>query len=78
MAGRTVLQMDQAAPPHQGLLRHQRERRQDPNLDRHLSLCPRRHRPKTTEDRIHALPNPTDPERYPLRENAHFTGSSGT
>ena len=34
LAGRVVLQVDQAAPAHQGLLRHHRERRQDPNLDR--------------------------------------------
>jgi hypothetical protein len=36
LAGGSVLQMDQAAPAHQGLLRHQREYRENPNLDRCL------------------------------------------
>jgi hypothetical protein len=77
LAGGTLLQMDQAAPAHQGLLRHQRERRQDPNLDRHLGLRPRRHRAETTCPRSYPLPNPTDSERRPIRENPAFTGTSG-
>ena len=36
--------MDQAASSDQGLLRYQRERRQDPDLDRHLGLRAGRHR----------------------------------
>ena len=38
LAGRTLLQMDQAAPAHQGVLWAQRERGQNTNLDRHLHL----------------------------------------
>jgi len=34
LASRIVLQVDQAAPAHQTLLRHLRERREDPGLDR--------------------------------------------
>jgi hypothetical protein len=40
MAGGTVLQVDQAAPAHQALLRHLRERCADANLDRYQRLCP--------------------------------------
>ena len=38
VAGRVVFQMDQAASSHQSLLRHLRERRQDPSLDRRLAV----------------------------------------
>ena len=38
LAGRIVFQMDQAAPAHQDVLWHQRERGQDANLDRSLHL----------------------------------------
>jgi hypothetical protein len=38
MAGGAVLQVDQAAPAHQTLLRHFRERCADANLDRHQPL----------------------------------------
>lgn len=38
MAGGTVLQMDQAAPPNQGLLRDQRERREDSYLNCRIGL----------------------------------------
>jgi hypothetical protein len=38
MAGGTVLQVDQTAPTHQTLLWDFRERRADPNLDRHQRL----------------------------------------
>ena len=40
MAGGTVLQVDQAAPAHQALLGHLRERCADANLDRYQRLCP--------------------------------------
>jgi len=49
LAGRAFLQMDQAAPPHQGVLRNFRERGEDTNLDRHLGLRPRRHRQEAAE-----------------------------
>jgi len=46
---RALLQMDQAAPAHQSVLRHLRERGENTNLDRHLRLCTRRHRQEATE-----------------------------
>ena len=68
-AGGTVLQMDQAAPAHQGVLRHQRKRRQIANLDRRLGLRPRRHRQKTPRASRQPLRNSTNPQPHPLREN---------
>jgi hypothetical protein len=46
LAGRAVLQVDQAAPAHQEVPGKQRERSQDANLVRHLRLCAYRHRQK--------------------------------
>src|SRR5262245_4917284 len=39
-------QVDQTAPANQGILRHNRERGEDANLDRRVRLRPRRHRQK--------------------------------
>ena len=64
--------MDQAAPAHQGLLRHQRERGEDANLDRGLGLRAGGHRPQAPGAEGQPLPNPTDLERDAFRENAHF------
>ena len=72
LAGRALLQVDQATSAHQSLLRHQRECREDADLDRHLRLCPGRHRQETARPRRHALPIPPGLEPDPLRENAHF------
>ena len=44
LADRAVLQVDQAASAHQGVLRHERERGEDANLDRGLGLRAGRHR----------------------------------
>ena len=40
MAGRVVLQMGEAAPAHQSILRHFQKRSEDPGLDRHERLRP--------------------------------------
>ena len=68
--------MDQAASTHQGVLRHQRERSEDPNLDRGIRLCAGGHRPQAPGAGSKPLPNSTDFERDAFRENAHFTGTS--
>ena len=49
LAGGTVLQMDQAASADQGILRHQRERGEDPDLDRGLGLRAGGHHPQETD-----------------------------
>src|ERR1017187_1412770 len=69
--------MDQTAPADQSILRDQRERSEDANLDRRVRLCPRRHRPEASRAGRQPLPNSTDLERDAIRENAHFTGPSG-
>ena len=74
LADRVVLQVDQAAPADQEVLRRQRERREDSNLDRRLGLRAGRDRAQETGPGGESLPNPTDSQRYRFRENAHFTG----
>ena len=61
--------MDQAAPAHQSVLRHQRECRQIANLDRRLGLRPGRHREKAPRAAGNPLRNSTDFESHPVREN---------
>jgi hypothetical protein len=55
LAGGAFLQMDQAAPADQGVLRNFRKRGEDTNLDRHLGLRPRRHRQEAAEPAAVAL-----------------------
>ena len=66
MAGGTILQVDQAAPAHQVVLWHIRERGQDANLDRRLDLRARRYHQKTTQHQAQSLFNPTDFEPDPF------------
>ena len=74
MADRIVLQMDQAASSNQSLLWHNRQCRQDPDLDRHHGLCAGGHRQKATETGKESLHNSTDFERYSFRKKPHFRG----
>src|SRR5438128_2498438 len=60
----------------QGVLWHQRECREDPNRDRGLDLPAGRHRPQAPGTGSQSLPNSTGPQHHPLRENAHFAGTS--
>ena len=69
LAGRTVFQMDQAAPAHQGILRDFRKRGQIANLDRHLGLRPGCHCQKTAGASREPLRNATDFQPHPVREN---------
>jgi hypothetical protein len=50
-----------------------RQRREDPDLDRHLLIRPRRDPQKAPPERTQSLHNVTDPECQPLRENRAFT-----
>jgi len=70
LAGRTVLQMDQAAPANQTLIQRYRERRQDPGLDRCVDLRPRRHPQKAPRHRRQSRHNLAGPKRHSVRENA--------
>ena len=62
MAGRVVLQVDQAAPSDQDLSGHQRERSQDANLDRGLHVRADRYTQKTIETAQQSSRNSTNPE----------------
>ena len=71
MEGGAFLQMDQTAPAHQGVLRHLRERGQNPGLDCHSRLCPRGHRQETARVGGIFLHNFTNFEPDAFRENAN-------
>ena len=77
LASRAVLQMDQAAPAHQILLRHLRERRADANLDRGLRLRARRHHQEETQSGPQPLHNSPDPQHHRIREIADKSGAYG-
>ena len=62
-------------PPHQGPLRHQRKRGQDPNLDRRLGLPSGRHSQEMPRSPRLALPFAASPLCYLVRETVHFTGA---
>ena len=78
LADRTVLQMDQATPAHQGLSRHQPERGQNADMDCDLDLRAGRHHQKRTQLVGQPLPNPTGCQCHHFRASAHSTGSSAT
>src|SRR6266849_1934804 len=75
LAGGAVLQMDQAAPANQKVLRYFSERPENSNLDRHLDLRARGDCQKAIEARRQPLQNSTDLERLALRENSDFRSS---
>mgnify|MGYP001615617602 CR=1 FL=1 len=71
LEGGIVLQVDQATPPHQGIFRHQRECRKDPDLDCRLHLRAGRHPQEASRPRPQSVPDPTGAERDAFRESAH-------
>src|ERR1017187_3408997 len=77
LAGRVVLQVDQTAPPDQGVFRYKRERREDQiwiALSIYVLVAIVR---KRLGLEASSLPNSTRAQHHALRENAHFTGTSG-
>jgi hypothetical protein len=70
------LQVDHAALANPSLLWHQRERREDPNLDRCVRLRARRHRTEAPRRGSQSLPDSTRSEFDTFRENADFSGTS--
>lgn len=71
LANRVILQLDQAAPQDQKLLRHHRECRKNLNLDRHMRLRPHRDRQKASRPERQPLHNPTARQRHLIRENPY-------
>src|ERR1017187_620502 len=70
LAGRTILQVDQTASQDQKVLRHNRERSEDSNMDCHHGLRLGRYREKAPQHRGFALHNITDFKPHSFRENA--------
>src|SRR5882724_4206575 len=75
LAGGTVLQVDQATSSYQGLLWHQRQCREDSDLDRYLYLCLGGDRQKALEPRSQLVLRSTNFERDDLGENSDLTGT---
>jgi len=69
--------MDQTTSAHQGFLRDQRERREDPDLDRRQRLRARGHHRKRLELEASLYQILQIFSVTPFRENPHFTGVSG-
>ncbi len=78
LAGRAILQVDQAEPPNQDLLRHFGECSQDSNMDRCLGIRARSHHEKAAKYSGEPLHNFTGPERLRFRENAAFSATCKT
>jgi hypothetical protein len=70
LAGRVVLQMDQAASSDQAVLRHFGKCGQDANLDRRVGLCAGRHCSEKAESRRFPLHFATGSIAHLVRENA--------
>src|SRR5271157_2513642 len=69
--------MDQTTPANQSLLRHQRERREDPNLDCGIGVRAGGDRAQAVGTGVQSLPDSTDSEPHAIRENPHFMRPSG-
>ena len=63
------------APPHQLPRPRNRQRRQEPNLDRRLGPPARRHPQETPRSGGQSLHNSTDSQRDRFLENAYITGA---
>jgi hypothetical protein len=73
--GRAVLQMDQTTPAHQSLLRHFRERRAHPDLDRRLGLRAGRYHQKAPPAPAKSLHHFAGSEPHRVRTNAFETSA---
>ena len=67
LADRDLLQMDQAAPAHQGVLRHFAQRGEDPSLDRSGGLRADRDRAQTVAQQHQPVRVATDFEHHAIR-----------
>ena len=77
VAGGAVFQMDKTTPAHQAILRHDRKRRQDANLDRRQRLRAHRDHQEASRPGRLALHFVTDFLAHALRKNARFSGLAG-
>jgi hypothetical protein len=73
LAGRAVLQMDQATPANQIIFRYNRERCQIPGMDCSFSLRTRFHYQKTAQNHDQSLHNSTGFELNHFRKNVIIT-----
>jgi len=75
LADRTVLQMDQAAPANQRLLRHLPECRQDPDMDSSQRLYRCCHNEEGTRTKAEFVRNPANSQHYTFSERPYKTST---
>lgn len=74
MACGTLLQVDQAEPQDQSVLRDLDQRGQDSGLDRPVRLRPGGHHQEGAQERATHERNPANSEHLSFREYARFAG----
>lgn len=69
LADRVVLQMDKTTSENQSILRHQYQRRQNPNMDSNQYICAYSDNQKGTKNRAFTCRNPANSQHFTFREN---------
>ena len=75
LADRTVLQVAQTASAYQGVFRHIRQCRQDPDMDCRQRLCPDCHHKEGTATSAQFGRNPANPQHCPFRASPATTST---
>ena len=75
LADRNFLQMYQAVPLYKTVLRHESQRCQDPDLDRHQRLCSCCHCQERTKNRAEYWTNLSNSQHYTFREKPYHTST---
>ncbi len=69
LADRIVFQMDKTASENQSILRHQYQRRKNPNMGSNQYICACSDNQKGTKDRAFTCRNPANSQHFAFREN---------
>src|SRR4030043_466928 len=75
LANRNLFQMDQAIPAYQDVFRHDRECREDSNLDCHQRLHPGSDCQEGTENIAEFGRNPANPQHRDFRDSSYYTST---
>jgi len=75
LANRNFLQMYQAVPLYKTVLRHESQRCQDPDLDRHQRLCSCCHCQERIKNRAEYWTNLSNSQHYTFREKPYHTST---
>ncbi len=75
LADRNFLQMYQAVSLYKTVLRHESQRCQDPDLDRHQHLCSCCHCQERIKNRAESWENLSNSQHYTFREKPYYTST---